>query len=203
MAEGYIKPWKNRSTDNYSHYYTPAGKGVSVRPEGYVHPSEPCSTCPAGSLIGKLGVNGRPFYIGNMAEIKNAYGDLYVMVNDYPVHDNVGSFVLVLFSEVSNCLLSNRDLQKEGENENDFDVTIFPNPTSGELFIEINDSLSSNAQVQLIDVTGAIIYEEDVIKNENDNIYLNIGNKNLPTSTYYVRIVNGKKVVTKPIVINK
>ena len=51
----------------------------------------------AGALIGRIGMNGQPFGIGDQASVPMpAAGVLYLSVNDDERGDNAGEFIVVV-----------------------------------------------------------------------------------------------------------
>lgn len=78
-------------------------------------------------------------------------------------------------------------------------VFVAPNPSNGQFSISVNGIKSTNYQLQLVDMTGRVISDENikVSGSLNKNFYLN-----LAAGMYYVRVIDGKEVTTKKIVIN-
>jgi Secretion system C-terminal sorting domain len=68
---------------------------------------------------------------------------------------------------------------------------IYPNPTSGELNIEIDVNASSNAVIKVLDVRGTVvkIVQTDLEKGKNLN-NINIGE--LPSGEYMIQVTDGK-----------
>jgi len=80
---------------NREHVSGPEGSGARAgREEGLPVPAQP-----VGALIGRVGTNGQPFFIGagtNDIEIP-ASGRLFLGVNDDGLDDNSGSFQVVIY----------------------------------------------------------------------------------------------------------
>ncbi|MCX6257084.1 MAG: T9SS type A sorting domain-containing protein [Bacteroidia bacterium] len=78
------------------------------------------------------------------------------------------------------------------ETEPDKSIKIYPNPASGTVIISC---LPLFGQIQLINSTGQTIMKKDIHNQESVNI-------NLPASgLYYVRVISGKELITKKVVV--
>ncbi len=95
FSNGFATSW-NASNLHFINWSTPAGNPTSNFTDGSVNLNKPFSSCPATSLIGRFGTKGRPFYIGERAQLK-ARGPLYLMVNDNPVADNRGKYIALIY----------------------------------------------------------------------------------------------------------
>jgi hypothetical protein len=64
---------------------------------GYAAPSYPLTHAPGGSLIGRIGDEGDPFYVGrSMTWVADKPGPLYLRINDDLLSDNVGQLKLTI-----------------------------------------------------------------------------------------------------------
>lgn len=83
----------------------------------------------------------------------------------------------------------------------DYEVSIFPNPTSGILFIQIETLLlsGSNNMVEVKDVSGRVIVQQKLELNRLNAIDL----KNLSSGCYFVSTSVNNKLKTKKIIIQK
>lgn len=81
------------------------------------------------------------------------------------------------------------------ENESGWDVSIYPNPSSGQL--NINSDVD-NYSLQVIDLTGKIIINKNNLS-ETTQIDLS----NMPNGIYMVKINNGGHQLTKKVIIRK
>ena len=63
------------------------------------HKDKPLPTHSTGSVIGKIGMDGKPFYIGNnRAPFKvDKGGKLYLGINDNSLQDNSGNFIVMIY----------------------------------------------------------------------------------------------------------
>jgi hypothetical protein len=80
-------------------------------------------------------------------------------------------------------------------NENDNLSTIFPNPTTNTINLNIEPNYY-NGNWQLTDLTGQILLKGEISNNENFQIDIS----NLPTATYFLRISNGKEFKVEKVV---
>ena len=71
-----------------------------IGPEGGygIHPGLPVSDAPVYSVIGRIGTNGTPFYVGRVCAFKaNVAGELYLGYNDGVFADNYGYYIAYIF----------------------------------------------------------------------------------------------------------
>jgi hypothetical protein len=73
-------------------------------------------------------------------------------------------------------------------------IVVFPNPSNG----IINIMHAENASVQILNITGQIVFESQNLKEYNQ-----IDVSNLPTGTYFVNMVKDTKVYNEKILIVK
>lgn len=202
FASGYVI--RNDYSDSFDNYATPAGRAFSKWPSN----SFPCQTCNATSFIGKIGVNGTPFLIGERAYI-NGFGRLYLTINDTPLYDNRGAFVAVIYKNVtqiaSNSL--NRsfeqqivdefgpqlDTKKTSDIETDF--TFYPNPASNSVTVKM---LNVQDKTSIGDINGNPRWSGSLDKKNQAEIV--IPTLNLTKGVYLLSIVingetKGKKLV--------
>ena len=74
----------------------------------------------------------------------------------------------------------------------------YPNPTQGDLTLEITDLKLENLTFQLIDLQGRSI-ENRKIANTNETIKM----ENLPSATYFLKVTNNNKEVKSFKIIKK
>ncbi|MFT6849548.1 MAG: subtilisin-like proprotein convertase family protein [Sphingobacteriales bacterium] len=73
-------------------------------------------------------------------------------------------------------------------NSNELEVTVYPNPTNGALFIDFNSAVSKSINVQIFNSNGALLKNIDV----NSEIDLS----DLPSGIYLVKLISADKVKT-------
>lgn len=80
-----------------------------ITPDGYTPPnvnSYPAPDLNAYSLIGKIGQDGAPFFVGsNYSGVINTEGELYLIVNDDVHSDNTGYFTVItsVYTDLNDC----------------------------------------------------------------------------------------------------
>jgi len=81
-------------------------------------------------------------------------------------------------------------------------ITIYPSPTSGNVFVKIFANKSQNAKLVLMDLTGRMIFEQ--IANLNNGYNLNNVNlSDLENGIYILSIQTNKNIISKKIILNK
>jgi type IX secretion system substrate protein/NHL repeat-containing protein len=75
-------------------------------------------------------------------------------------------------------------------------VAIYPNPTSGNLFIE-NKNNFSNAELSIVDITGRVVYYKKISNRQRINIDLNVKN-----GIYFVLVQTLDEVVIRKLVVD-
>lgn len=73
---------------------------------------------------------------------------------------------------------------------------IAPNPASSELKITFNTDIKSNTKISILDVIGKVILNSEI--NEGNNISISL--TDLSAGVYFVKIQQGKNIVTKKFV---
>ena len=78
-------------------------------------------------------------------------------------------------------------------------ITISPNPTTGQLFIDLNGLFrqTSDFEVRIIDVQGKVVFSEQQQQN-NEQFTLNLSL--VPDGTYYIHLVGQEIHYVKPLV---
>lgn len=81
---------------------------------------------------------------------------------------------------------------------NDFsNAIVYPNPTAGALTIKLFDALESNSVLQVTDIAGRKMKQENVAAGR---VSINIDVKNLPEGRYFIKIYNGTQLVNQSFV---
>lgn len=213
FASGYvIRNGNSRSFDNYA---TPSGRSFANWPSN----SFPCQTCNATSLIGKVGINGVPFLIGERSYI-NRTGRLYLRINDTPLWDNRGAFVAVIYRHATQIASNNisrsfeeQIIEEFGEQTSKFinlssnpdeletNFEIFPNPSRGNVSLEFKNLYehSKIGKIRVYDLNGTEIFAKDYNRNNGDKILLNTDK--LEPNIYLISVeINGEAKNKKLIV---
>lgn len=80
-------------------------------------------------------------------------------------------------------------------------VSVYPNPTSDLLFVNVQSTQKAEAIVSLIDMDGRRLVERSVMTGDFDNQTLNLDVRNLPAGIYLVQITSGNSTVVEKVVI--
>lgn len=84
------------------------------------------------------------------------------------------------------------------QTENEKNISLFPNPTNGNLTLEIKTNKVCNLTVEMYDIMGRKLKTVYNGKSENDKTIINNDVANLPNSVYFYNIsINGLKTVKK------
>ena len=134
--------------------------------------------------------------------VASAGGTYYDGVNNFEMDYTVGEFAVVTLSDANNYLT--QGFQQPfvdpdvSVNENSFaDMTIsyFPNPTSGNLTLNISNTGDREFNVELFDVLGQRISIQTGIAGYNGTANVIIDMQRCITGNYYLRISNGSDLV--------
>ena len=90
------------------------------------------------------------------------------------------------------------DLNTTGINDSQYSgLTIYPNPTSDKLNIDLKRSNANKTSLEILNTVGKLMTE---IKSFKENINLDI--KNFPSGIYIVKLQNNSSIYTKVFVKN-
>jgi PKD repeat protein/urease gamma subunit len=78
-------------------------------------------------------------------------------------------------------------------------LTIVPNPNTGMFQLQLSESLKSQTAVQLYDLNGRVVYEQELPLSSQKN--WEIQTENLPTGVYFLRLLNSKQSQTHRVLI--
>jgi hypothetical protein len=112
----------------------------------------------------------------------DTFGTFYVTVED--TNGCMASDTVVIAYPVSN------NFATFGE------VSVYPNPTTGKFYIEIENNVVDGVQLTIADITGKVIVK-DVIRTSRYEVDLTTYNKGL----YFVKLVNGTSVEVYKVII--
>ncbi len=83
--------------------------------------------------------------------------------------------------------------------ENDlFNISIYPSPTKGIVNININNSIQNNLQIEVINLTGKVIYKEQL---NNKAVKRQINLAEYSKGIYFIKITNDKESFIKKVVV--
>jgi hypothetical protein len=75
---------------------------------------------------------------------------------------------------------------------------VYPNPSTGVLYIVNSSAVKEESQIQVINSIGQTVLEENITSN-----YKNIDLSKLNNGVYFVKIVSDKQSVIKRVVLSK
>ena len=189
-------------------YYISSDKNITSSDhylaEDYVYDLDPGDTSTENQTlyIDYSKLSAGTYYVGMIADHQN--------VTDEPSANKQNNSCIVedLEIEVGNNLTSGSETRNliipaSVEEQDNFDITIFPNPVKGDLefFIDIETKQSQNIKIEIFNQIGEPVYKNTFAKiSEIHNI--KIKNPSLSKGTYYVRVnTEWNSLVKKLLVI--
>ncbi|MEP6713418.1 MAG: endonuclease, partial [Ferruginibacter sp.] len=85
-------------------------------------------------------------------------------------------------------------------NNNISNALVYPNPTRGDLNIKFLHVLSANSTLQVTDVTGRIVKQQDIAAGKL-NVSLDV--KQLPVGRYFIKIANSTQAINQSFIVIK
>jgi hypothetical protein len=162
-GKGEIRAWTSTLTECWR-LVTPAGLGRI----NYVSATFPCTNCPILSLIGKVGQNGTPFYIGDRAVLQadnGLIGEIFLRVNDLSIDDNTGEFSVAITkncNEIVSCFGEQTPTAiNTPDKYNSNVISFYPNPASDIINMKFNANKGGNLLVKIFDLTGKLLRSEN------------------------------------------
>lgn len=146
---------------------------------------------------------------GNFSFPELAYGTYHVYI-DVPGHNN--AFFTVTLSEdaptadglnfdiVDKDIVANDGSSSANDLESVSDFSVFPNPTSGNVTIQIASLESRDMELRLQNISGVTMITRDLsLSQATQRVQLNL--ENLTTGIYFVRLIDGNQSVAKKLII--
>ncbi len=151
VASGYATIWNFGTSNPLKRWLSPAGYGANFR--GGPHY---CATCPEGSLVGKIGESGTPFFVGPLFYLENSQetGNLYLSINDVATADNYGQFIAIIFKESQ---LTNIAVAGNSSIENYVLMQNYPNPFNPSTTIEYQVKKPQNVAINIFSINGELV----------------------------------------------
>ncbi len=87
-----------------------------------------------------------------------------------------------------------------GENEPEKQLKVYPNPSQGNISLEMRELSFAGAIIDIVNARGEIVYHQEVT-NETDKLSVDL--KNEPAGIYMVRVQMGEKTINKKITLIK
>jgi flagellar basal body rod protein FlgG len=79
-------------------------------------------------------------------------------------------------------------------------VSVYPNPSNGSFTVQTNSLVNDEISIQVVDITGKIIYTEPVSLTIGKNSF-DINLTGLSSGYYQVNLRKGNSVITKKLMI--
>lgn len=114
-----------------------------------------------------------------------------------------GKFMVEVFSEIGCSTFSDPyDLVSASESEvlGNKSLEIFPNPNNGIFSVTFNNILYSKINVEILDITGKIIYSK-LLTNNGSNTF-EINQESLSSGTYLIRFFVNGQIISEKLIIN-
>jgi|GEM_PF-2698137 len=100
------------------------------------------------------------------------------------------SDTLFLFLTLGNGLSIN--------NSNGNNLNVYPNPFTNNISIQMPSNTAKSVDVEIVDITGKIIYSENVLTNSLNEV--NVNTNALTKGIYILKVLNDNQVFTKKII---
>jgi hypothetical protein len=81
------------------------------------------------------------------------------------------------------------------------DVGLFPNPTTNDINLEVEDYLGQNLEVKVFDSFGRVIHQDTWIENDLSIRTINVSNH--PAGTYFISIQTNQGMISKRFIITR
>ena len=96
---------------------------------------------------------------------------------------------------------SELSVSEEETMDSEYDVSIFPNPTSGEeINVQIQNAETANCTIRILDATGKLMHSEQ-LNTSSDAIHNIAFTQQLPAGFYLVEIASNRKTQTQKLII--
>ncbi len=81
--------------------------------------------------------------------------------------------------------------------------SVYPNPASGKVFVDLVGFEYKPMAVQVVDLTGRIVTEKTFVASGESNRQLELDVNALPGGMYYIRVNDGEVMRTRSLVVNR
>ena len=129
-------------------------------------------------------------------------GGSYYNGSTFEMDYTVGEFAVITLSDASNYLTQgfqqpfvDPDVSINDNPFTDLNISYFPNPTSGNITLNISSAGDREFKVELFDVLGHCITTATGIAGYDGKVSISIDMQHCATGNYYLRISNGNEVV--------
>jgi hypothetical protein len=88
------------------------------------------------------------------------------------------------------------------ENSDDqVQVDMYPNPVIGQLYINVSNAKNEDLRICLYDMLGQLVVDEHAKSDMTGTVRTNFNMTSLSTGNYFVRVMQGKEVITTKKII--
>ena len=81
--------------------------------------------------------------------------------------------------------------------------TVFPNPTQGEIKIEVESDISTEAGLKLANIYGQVLCTKKIGISAGSSDFFLVDARVLPVGVYLITLETEMEIVSKKLVINK
>ena len=87
----------------------------------------------------------------------------------------------------------------------DIYLDLYPDPAGTEVLISYKYAYSDDIRVELTDIIGRLLtsFSDKIIPGERHNKLLNVDDLNIPGGVYLVKLISGKDIAVKKLIIQK
>lgn len=123
-------------------------------------------------------------------------GDEDVFLFSTPADANGKKIIVTTNVKTIECL---NDNSKTKNNNQTTHFNFYPNPNNGTFTLEYENSTKEKAVINITDINGKILFNEEVKGDKKINKRINLGDQ--AQGTYIVTVKEGKNTITKKIII--
>ena len=118
-----------------------------------------------------------------------------------PIFDNVkeGNFNLLVF-DASNCQISKPFFLTSNKELESFGVNIFPNPSTGQVFIRTENEDIDQIEIELYNQSGQRVSELSYFKYTKEKYMMELDLQSLPNSIYFIKLAYRNKTIVSKVI---
>jgi len=183
----------------YQGWTGPEGWGGEINASSY-----PAPNLSAYCIIGKVGNDGTPFYVGKAVSYKvNKAGRLFLGFNDDNFSNNYGYYIGFI---IANKTFTSAALEKNQVIENSNLGQNYPNPFNPSTTIEYQVPKQTTVKINIYDINGQLV-KELLNEEKNTGNYSTVWNgKNnagntVASGTYFYQIQSGDFIQVKKMIL--
>jgi hypothetical protein len=119
-----------------------------------------------------------------------------------------GEFAITTISNSTNIMTQgfhqpfiNYYVSVQENSGNQVQVDIYPNPVVDQLYIEVSNAKDEDLRICMYDILGQLVVDESAKSDMTGMIRANFNMTDLSTGNYFVRVMQGKEVITTKKII--